>query len=146
MFECITCKLKYACLNNNFCEFCNIIKDNKKSDIYNILICFSKLNQLEIIKKTYEYFIKNDRIPTPEEIDQNCKKIKVNPYLFRTYINNNKYVIFFTNCIDRNKLKTKKISNKYKIEKINIDKFYNDIDLEFFDKKTYNEYTHKIGL
>ena len=39
------------------------------------------------------------------------KKIKVNPYLFRTYINNNKYVIFFTNCIDRNKLKTKKISN-----------------------------------
>lgn len=146
MFVCENCNLKYAIINNNNCVFCNIITDTKKSDIYNFIICKSNLNQNDIINKTYDFFNKNDNIPEPNIIDTNAKIIKVNPYLFKKNIISNEYKIFFTNCIDRNLIKTKRFPQKYNIEKINIHKFCNGIELEKIDKKTYNELALKLEI
>ena len=149
MNTCTNCKLKYSVLTDELyklCEFCNIIKNNHKLNIFNFVICHTKLTQLEIIQKTYDYYINNDKIPTPNQIDINCKIIKVNPYLFRENIKSDKYKIFFTNCISKNKLRKKKIGNEYPIEKIDINKFCNGIELENFDKDIYIEYCSKIGI
>lgn len=146
MFVCDNCNLKYATINNKKCIFCNIVTDTKKSDIYNIIICRSDLSQNEIINKTYEFFMKNDKIPEPSDIDLNVKLIKINPYLFVKNIISNKYKIFFTNCIDRNLIKTKRFPQKYNIEKLNINKFCNGIELEKIDKKTYNELALKLEI
>jgi hypothetical protein len=139
MLICENCNQKYALINNNKCVFCNIVTENKKSDIYNFIICKSDMNQDDIINKTYEYFINCDKIPLPNNIDIDAKLIKINPYLFKKNIISSKYKIFFTNCIDRNLIKTKRFPQKYVIEKLNIDKFCNGIELEKIDKKTYNE-------
>lgn len=146
MLVCENCHLKYAIVNNNKCVFCNIITNTKKSDIYNFIICKSDLNQNDIINKTYEYFINNDKIPEPCDIDINAKLIKINPYLFKKNIISNEYKIFFTNCIDRNLIKTKRFPQKYVIEKLNINKFCNGIELEKIDKKTYNELALKLEI
>ncbi len=146
MFICENCNLKYAVVNNNKCIFCNIITATKKSDIYNFIICKSNLNQNDIINKTYEYFIENDKIPEPKDIDINAKLIKINSYLFIKNIVSNEYKIFFTNCIDRNLIKTKRFPQKYIIEKLNINKFCNGIELEKIDKNTYNELALKLEI
>ncbi len=146
MFLCDNCNLKYAIVNNNKCVFCNIIKHTKKTDIYNFIICCSDLSENEIINKTYEYFMKHDKIPEPCDIDINAKLIKTNPYLFIKNIISNKYKIFFTNCIDRNLIKTKRFPQKYNIEKLNINKFCNGVELEKIDKKTYNELALKLEI
>ena len=155
MFVCDNCNLKYASINNNKCVFCNIVTHTKKSDIYNFIICRSDLSQNEIINKTYEFFNKNDKIPEPSDIDIHVTIIKTNPYLFiknmisNLFIKNiitSEYKIFFTNCIDRNLIKTKRFPQKYNIEKLNINKFSNGIELEKIDKKTYNELALKLEI
>ena len=146
MFICENCDLKYVSINNKKCVFCNIITDTKKSDMYNFIICKSDLTQLDIINKTYEYFIENDKIPEPKDIDIHAKLIKINPNLFKKNIISNEYKIFFTNCIDRNLIKTKRFPQKYVIEKLNINKFCNGIELEKIDKKTYNELALKLEI
>ncbi len=146
MFICENCNLKYAVINSNKCVFCNIITDTKKTDIYNFIICKSDMDQNDIINKTYEYFIENDKIPEPKDIDTHAKLIKINPYLFKKNMILNEYKIFFTNCIDRNLIKTKRFPQKYVIEKLNINKFCNGIELEKIDKKTYNELALKLEI
>ena len=123
MNECKHCELKYSVVTDKLCEFCNIIKNNNKLNIYKFVICQTELTQIEIIQKTYDYFNISKCIPSPNQIDNNCKIIKVNPYLFRESIQSDKYKIFFTNCIDRNKLKIKRIGEQYQIEKLDVNKF-----------------------
>lgn len=146
MFICKNCELKYAFLNENLCVFCEIIKINKKDNVYNFIICKSNLTQEEIIKKTYEMIIRNDIMPTPTQIDSESIKININPYLFRKYINNDDYKVFFTNCIDRNKIKIKKMFSKYSIEKLNIERFSKGIDLKKIDENTYNQYLINLNI
>ncbi len=146
MFVCENCNLKYSNITNKKCVFCNIITNTKKSDIYNFIICKSDLDQNDIINKTYEYFMNNDNIPEPREIDKKSLLIKTNPYLFIKNIVSEEYKIFFTNCIDRNLIKTKRFPQKYNIEKLNINKFCNGIELEKIDKKTYNELALKLEI
>lgn len=150
MFTCSICNLSYVNTYDNRCIFCNIINKNKKQDMMNIIICKSKILQKDIIKKTYEYFHKNDIIPKPTDIDSNVKLIRVNPYIFREFINsrlnNNKlpdiqkYKIFFTNCIDLNKIKTKRFPLKYNIQKLNLEYIENQINLEDIDIDVFNSY------
>jgi hypothetical protein len=146
MHECENCLLKYSITNNGLCIFCKIIKKNSKEQIYNFIICKSVLTQEEIIKKTYDLFIKNDIIPSPKQIDNSAIKININPYLFYKYIKNDKYKIFFTNCIDRNQIKIKRLGSQYNLEKLNIDKFCVGKDLKNIDEKTYNEYLTKLNI
>ena len=146
MFICQNCNLKYAIITNKLCVFCNIVMETKKSDIYNFIICKSNLDQNDIINKTYEFFHKHDKIPIPYEIDPKVKLITINPYLFKKNIISDTYKIFFTNCIDRNLIKTKRFPQKYIIEKLDINKFCNGTELEKIDKKTYNELARKLEI
>lgn len=146
MFECKNCHLKYSKINDDLCIFCKIVIDNKKEQLYNFIICKSNLRQEEIIKNTYELFIKNDVIPSPNEIDECAIKININPHLFFKYIKNDQYKIFFTNCIDRNQIKIKRFGSSYNLEKLNIDRFCKGDDLKNIDEKTYNEYLTKLNI
>jgi hypothetical protein len=116
--KCINCDLNYKELNSNLCVFCEIIKENKKQNLFDIIIGFSKLTQLEIIKKTYEFFIKNDRIPYPNEIDMDVSTLRTNPYTYREI--NKDYKIFFTNTIDLNKIRTRRFPLKYFSQNLDI--------------------------
>lgn len=145
MLECHKCKLKYYKLIDKLCIFCDIVYNLKKHHAYKFIICYSEMDQDEIIKKTYEYFMKNDELPQTKEIDKNSVIISVNPYMFKKYINNKKYKIFFTNCIDRNYIKVKKLMNLYPIEKLDINK-YIGTELEKIDINTYNDYLNILNI
>jgi hypothetical protein len=145
MLECQKCKLKHYKLNNNLCVFCDIVYNLKKDHSYKYIICYSEINQEDIINKTYEYFMKNDKIPIPSDIDTNSKIVSVNPYVFKTHIKNDNYKIFFTNCIDRNYIKVKRLLQNYPIEKFDINKF-SGIELKKIDEKTYNDYVTILDI
>jgi hypothetical protein len=121
--QCISCNLKYPHVTSGLCEFCKIVRYNNKSDVFNYVLAISELSQEDIIKCTYGYLKEHDRIPTPEEVDPSHTKVAVNPYIYR--LNNRicSFKIFYTNCIDRNKIKIKKIGKEYKTEILNIDKY-----------------------
>ena len=159
MFDCKQCKLKYKELNNNICILCNIIRYNNKSDSYNIIIGYSDSEQYDIIRKTYEFFIKHDQIPKPHDIDLSVKIIKINPYIFRQFIlyyKKNKlidsklidnYKIFFTNAIDLNKIKSKRFPLKYKSERLNIDYLIDQKELAEINiniENLYKNFTRNI--
>ena len=126
--ECSNCNIRYPFTTNGLCEFCRIVKINLKSDIFNYILCISDLSQLEIIKSTLDKFKKTNEIPTPEEVDPSCIKLALNPYIYRfnnqNNLNNydNSIKIFYTNALDRNKLKIKKIGT-YKTELLNVDEY-----------------------
>lgn len=145
MLKCNICKLKYYKLCEKKCHFCDIITNLKKKDIYKYVICYSKLDQNDIVIKTYEYFMKHDKIPIPNEIDIEAKIISINPYMFKKYIKNTNYKIFFTNVIDRNNIKVKRICQLYPIEKLNINN-YSGIELKKLDENTYNEYVSILNI
>jgi hypothetical protein len=115
---CYDCNNNYKEIIENRCIFCNIIFLNKKEDVFNIIICDTKLSQNEIIKKSYEFFIKNNRIPYPDEIDPYVIIIKTNPYIYRKF--NKQCKIFFTNCIDYNKIKTPRFPLKFTPQQLNL--------------------------
>lgn len=139
MLQCSNCKLKYYKLCGKICDFCDIVYNLKKKHTYKFIICYSNLEQIDIIRKTYEYFMKNDKIPIPNEIDPNSKIISVNPYIFKKNIKNNDFKIFYTNAIDRNNIKVKRLFKTYPIEKLNINN-YSGTELKNIDEKIYNEY------
>ena len=124
--QCIQCNLKYPFTTNELCEFCRIVKYNNKYDVFNYILCVSDLTQDEIIKTTFEIFKKTNQIPTPEEVDPSCIKLALNPYIYRlendeSRLSKLNIVIFYTNAIDKNKLKIKKIGKEYKTEMLDID-------------------------
>jgi hypothetical protein len=134
-------------MDNYLCYLCNISKIFVDcGDILdysdNILICISDLKQSDIINKTYKYLKLNNRIPFPEEIDEKVIKLDYPVYIFyETYKKMNErekskfdVKIFFTNVIDRNLLKIKKMTDPYyPIEKINIK--YHENKKKFIDDK-----------
>jgi hypothetical protein len=164
MYECKVCKLKYKQIIEDKCVFCSIIYENKKSNIYNICIGYSNMEQIDIIHNTYKYFLLHDKIPKPNEIDNNVQIININSYIFREFINYcikdkkfleiiDKFKIFFTNTIDLNKIKSKKFPLTYKIEKLNILYIKTDLKLsdinnnfKYFDKfiNLYKDFTHLL--
>jgi hypothetical protein len=116
--KCINCDLNYKELYGKICVFCDIVDENKKQNLLDIIIEFSKLSQIEIIQKTYEFFIKNDRIPYPNEIDIDVSTLRTNPYIYRQI--NKDYKIFFTNTIDLNKIRSKRFPLKYFLQNLDI--------------------------
>ena len=156
MFECRSCKLNYKELQNNYCIFCNIVLNNKKSDIYNICIGYTNLTQNDIIKNTYNNIILENKIPYPQNIDNKVILININPYIFREFILYiqkdeiniiDKFKLFFTNTIDLNKVKLKKFPLKYKIEKLNINYIKTESTLKDIDTniaELYEKFIHKL--
>jgi len=118
MPKCSICDLDYKEIISDRCVFCNIINENNKSDVFNIVIGETELSQKEIINISYEFFKINNRIPYPNEIDPNVVILKTNPYTYRK--ENKQCKIFFTNCIDYNKIKTPKFPMKFNPQPLNL--------------------------
>jgi hypothetical protein len=101
--NCFNCKLsypKYFKINQkNYCYFCKLIYFSEQTDVYSIQIGYSILNQDEIVKKTKEIILKENKIPSYKEIDSNSKIVQVNPYIFLNVIKmmNNDEKICFSN-------------------------------------------------
>jgi len=133
------CKL---CNNNviklnpytQLCILCNIYKFYDRLDVYNIVLCISNMNQLDIIKATHQFLQKNNTIPLPINIDEHAIHININPTVLyecniiintsNEYENEKKILnnikIFYTNTIDRNLLKSRRlIDGQFKQEKLN---------------------------
>ena len=147
MPDCEKCKQKFSNLFfNKLCVFCDIVYNLNKNHSYKYVICKSELEQDDVIRKTYEYFMKNDVIPVPDKIDSSAQIIMVSPYNFAKNITKKSYKIFFTNHIDRNNIKTKRLTDKYPIEKLNVAKYCDGIDLQKIDQKTYNEYINNVNI
>jgi len=77
---CFGCKEKYSgCMykvtNYKFlCPFCHIIKYLNLANIATFNLYYSTLSQIEIIKKTKEFYNVNKKIPKPNEIDTQVLK------------------------------------------------------------------------
>jgi hypothetical protein len=89
--------------NVKVCFLCRIVINNKKDDVYRCILVYSKLTQVQVIKKTREFYQKNDRIPFPQEIDQDAKLFPLQVYLFSKLKNKELFpniVIFFTSHVE----------------------------------------------
>ena len=118
-------------MNGKYCYLCNIIFNTQYFNIKNIIVCSSNLSQLDIIKLTRDYIQKNNKIPSPSEIDKDCKiTSNVNHYILSIIIsksdNFDNYKVFITD-IDISKVKVLKFfdkiksnKNKYDIQRIGL--------------------------
>lgn len=87
----------------NSCPLCHIVVNYCKEYIYHSILCHTKLSQLEIIKKTWEFYNSKGYVPKPTEIDPNTKIIKIPTFIFanfrdKKYFQN--FCVFFTNKIE----------------------------------------------
>jgi hypothetical protein len=133
--------------NNNIIDFTD-----------NIVICISELKQIDIISLTYNYFKEHNRIPYPTDLDKNVIILDYPVYVFNQIYNmmneNDKkkfnVKIFFTNVIDKNMLKVKKMSDpyypnekidqKYHQNKKKLDKSLEDIYYTYYSLINDNKY------
>lgn len=84
----------------NICPLCKLLFSRNRNDLIFTCICESSLNQIDIIKQTYDYFVKNNTIPSPQTLD---KKVKLSDISSNDLLN-----------IDVNKLDVDKFINKTK--------------------------------
>ena len=125
--NCNNCKEtypKYFTINKNkYCYFCKLTYFMEQTDIFKIYIGYSMLPQNEIIKKTKEILLKENRVPTNKDIDIHSKLVQVNPYILINmikYMNHTEQVcfsnikIFFTEDLDMEMIKVHRIIDKPK--------------------------------
>ena len=150
--NCFNCKLtypKYFNINKkSYCYFCKLIYFLEQSDIFSINIGYSMLNQDEIVKKTKEILIKENRIASHKEIDPNSKLVLVNPFIFKNCINlmtQNEQIcfsnvkIFFTESLNTEYIKIKRLIDKPKPIKKTYEVF-NKIPILPHQKVLYDKY------
>jgi hypothetical protein len=91
------------------CRLCYITTHINYGHMKDVIVCYSKLDQFEIVRKTIDYVIENDYIPEPSKIDSDVKKPPLSLMeLCSILIENDNcipkelqnYKIFFTNEID----------------------------------------------
>jgi hypothetical protein len=88
------------------CFLCHIVVNYSKEYIYYSVLCYTKLTQLEIIKKTWDFFVTKGYVPKPIEIDPNVKIVKIakiSTYIFANFKNKqmfSDYCLFFTNKVE----------------------------------------------
>lgn len=149
----------YELDSKKLCYLCYCIRKFTKQDIYNYVICYSELNQIDIIKQTWNLYNKNGTIPLPTEIDPSVQLVKINIYVFLLTQNFGKYKIFFTNKLDdvvnteiENifKVKSKKCNfvEYYKLPIYQNINFKNQKNMINYTKNEYNklflEYENKL--
>lgn len=148
--KCILCDA--ACLidaESKRCELCRISNTMDKDDTFRYIIGRSKLQQNEINKITVEGLYSVGEIVSPNEIDKECILLDVNPHLFRTIYSmlgpNDKKVIgdiriFYTNAVDRNKIRGLGFMKKFPNQKLSIEKFCtNRVKLSEIEKNLYEK-------
>lgn len=92
--KCKICDLQYTKLKGSHCRLCNMVHNIKPYYINELILCYSKYNQITIIKKTVEFILKYKRNPLPNEIDFNVKLVNLPLY---KYDKDLKHKIFVTN-------------------------------------------------
>jgi hypothetical protein len=150
--NCFNCKLtypKYFNINKkSYCYFCKLIYFIEQSDVFSINIGYSTMNQDEIVKKTKEVLINENRICSHKEIDPNSKLVLVNPYIFKNVINLmtqseqicfSNVKIFFTEDMDTEYVKIRRLIDKPKpIKKSN--EVFTKIQILPHQKVLYDKY------
>jgi hypothetical protein len=88
------------------CPGCDSIRHCGRSGINGILIIRkSKLNQIDIIHKYYDYYLKNNNLPIPEIIDPNCE------YMQNHYISVNNEIVYYVENKNKDEISTVEIAN-----------------------------------
>lgn len=154
--NCFNCKLTYpryfTIQKKQYCYFCKLTYFLEQSDIFAINIGYSTISQEEIIKKTKEIILKENRIPTNKEIDPNSKLVQINSYILLNLIklmSQTEQVcfqnvkIFFTENIDIDAIKIKRLIDKPRpLNKTNI--IPEKISLLSHQRVLYDKYYHKF--
>ena len=65
--------------SKSYCLICRLTLKPTTSDTHKIIAAYSIQQQIMINKLSREFILKNNRIPTPHEIDPNCRLIDINP-------------------------------------------------------------------
>ena len=97
-----------------------------------------KLSQLDVIKKTQEFYEENGTSPFPQQLDSDAKIINIPVYIFSQFENKKSFenfVVFFTSHV-QNHIEDV-VSNAFKIskKKEQIMKYYECCDYEFTDEQ-----------
>lgn len=110
------------------CRACYLINNINMGFNNEIILCYSKLSQLDIVKKTVNHIIDTDEIPTPTEIDKNSKMINLSIMELSNLLLNidnidkkfkhfNRFKIFFSKGFDINFIR----ANRFNITSMFID-------------------------
>jgi len=79
---------KYLYIINNLtsndvcCRLCYLITHINFGFFDEMILCFSNLSQLDIVRKTVNFIIHNKKVPTIIEIDPDAKKLPISLYEF----------------------------------------------------------------
>ena len=96
--------------NDILCRLCYLITHLNYGVYKELKVYYSHLSQIDIIRKTVDLIIENDRIPTPLEIDPNILQVPISILEYINIINNydepveylKNYKIFFSQRLDIN--------------------------------------------
>jgi len=69
------------------CRMCYLITHLNYGFFNEIKLYYSELSQIDIIKKTVEYIIKNNSVPPPTDIDPNVNSLKISVLEFINILN-----------------------------------------------------------
>jgi hypothetical protein len=162
--SCSICKLSF-CNNDNvniykqytasvseikkkckLCYLCYIIINFKKYHISNVVLDKSKLSQIDINKKTIEYFNEHNYIPLPTNIDKKVKLIKLQSYEFAHILENSNYdaifddyKIFFTNNVSKGiKIYKRPVKNLFTTKSESVDEIEDNLTtIDYFNIPVY---------
>jgi len=154
IITCVYCE-NTKLISNNICFFCNKIYNFNKTNIFDIVLCYSNYKQNDIITKTIEIYDNTKEIPLPNVIDKEVKLVKLNLLMFDNLIKKNTdekikntfkdYKYFFTPQINQQLYNIKKANIFINHEKINYESYDNSIfnfpkyDIPSKHKKIYND-------
>ncbi len=105
------------------CRACYLITHINMGFNNEIMLCYSKLSQTDIVKKTVNYIIKNDTVPLPTEIDENARLVNLTIMELSNLLSDpenivkklqkfNRFKIFFTQEFDTTFIQENTFSNK----------------------------------
>lgn len=127
--------ITYAKCDDVCCRACHLVTHLNAGFFREMKLYYSKVPQIEIIRKTVDFIIENDEMPLPTKIDKDVKLPPISLLEFINIINNNdtvpneleNYKLFFTH-----KLNVDFIVNNYgnKMLKFIDDKKYHTIDTD----------------
>ncbi|ARF09715.1 hypothetical protein Indivirus_2_94 [Indivirus ILV1] len=141
--------IPHAKMSDASCRMCYIITHLNYGNYHEIKIYYSLMPQLDIVKKSVEYIIENNRIPNPKMIDNNVYLVPISVLEYINIINScdkqpdelNNYKIFFSERLNVNFIlenygnKMNMFTNDKKEENIFIKKhFPSKKEIELFNK------------
>lgn len=138
-----------------YCVICRLTLKPNTYDTHKITAAYSIHQQIMINKLYREFILKNNLIPTPHQIDPNCRLININPTLLheinnlmseddKMYFMNIKY--FLTDEVDIKEIKTVNFFNMIGDDK-KVNKIVNGenrINLLKHQKNLFDKYYQKF--